>query len=91
MDFPIDRRLLLSLNNVKSSIDYKGKDFDADRAAQNAALRTEMVKKFDWEYFGPETTKNIAMDDGLTTEERQENKKEAKEMNARVKMGYNRV
>lgn len=91
MDFPIDRRLLPSLNNVKSSTDYKGKDFDADRAAQNAALGTEMVKKFDWEYFGPETTKNIAMDDDLTTEERQENKKEAKEMNARVKMGYNRV
>lgn len=50
-----------------------------------------MVKKFDWEYFGSETTKNIAMDDDLTTEERQENKKEAKEMNTRVKMGYNRV
>ena len=45
-----------------------------------------MVKKFDWQYFGPETTKNIVMDDDLTTEERQENKKEAKEMNAQVKM-----
>ena len=45
-----------------------------------------MVKKFDWQYFGPETTKNIVMDDDLTTEERQENKKEAKEINAQVKM-----
>ena len=36
--------LLLGLSNFKRSVDYKGKDFDGDRAAQHAALRTDMAK-----------------------------------------------
>ena len=36
--------LLLCLNNFKRSVDYKGKDFDGDRAGQHAALRTDVAK-----------------------------------------------
>ena len=35
---------------------------------------------YDREYFGPETTKNVVVDDDLTPEKRQENKREAKEI-----------
>lgn len=38
MNFPNDRRLLISFNNVKSSIDYKGEHFNGDRAAEYGAL-----------------------------------------------------
>ena len=32
---------------------YKRKDFDDDRATENASLRTEMGEKYDRQYVGP--------------------------------------
>ena len=42
MNFQNDRRLLISFNNVKSSIDYKGEHFNGDRAVEYGAL-TESI------------------------------------------------
>ena len=42
-------------------------------------------KKYGSECFGPEITKNVIVDDNITPKERQENKRETKERDPRVK------
>lgn len=67
------------------------KRFDCDRAAQYAILRTKMAMKHYRKYFRRKTMKNVIVDDDLTPEELQKKKQERKEIDAQVRIGYNKV
>ena len=58
-------------------MDYKGKDFHGDRVQRYAALRVAMAKQYGEESFGPTET-HFLDDEEMTTQERKEQKDQAK-------------
>ena len=83
--------LITCLYNYKVSMEYKGKDFDGDRAQQYSVVRTEMAKKYSNEYFGAEKAETFIIDDEQTPEEIKEKKNEVKVCENLIKTGYNRI
>ena len=74
----------------KASMDYKGKDFHSDRVQQYAALRVAIAKQYGEESFGPTET-HFLDDEEMTTQERKEQKDQAKASEGLIKIEYNRI
>ena len=82
--------LLKYLCSYKASMDYKGKDFHGDRVQRYAALRVAMAKQYGEESFGPTET-HFLDDEEMTTQERKEQKDQAKASEGLIKIEYNRI
>ena len=77
--------LLISIESYKSSMEFKNRDFDADKSAQYTYVRKEMseiYKDIDENLFGPVETPVLPQNfNELTTEEKKEVNKKFKKQN----------